>query len=333
MNNVDGMTLRVAVLAFADVELLDVVGPLQAFATASGLIGGASPAYRVDIVAEKRGPLQASSGLSIVASAGLVSPADIDTLLVAGGRGIEAACRRRPLVEWLRHAASIVRRIGSVCTGAMLLAEAGLLDGRRAVTHWNWCDRLASRHPAVSVERDAIFLQDRGIWTSAGVTAGIDLALAMVEADHGPGSALRAAQELVMFRRRPGGQAQFSAELIAEATASPPLRLLQNWVLENLTADLSIEALASRLAMSPRNFTRLFVRDTGITPAVFVERARLQQARRLLETTTHSIDVIAASCGFRSADVMRRALLRRLGIGPTDYRDRFQAPRSSSSVS
>jgi transcriptional regulator GlxA family with amidase domain len=206
-----------------------------------------------------------------------------------------------------------------------VLAAAGLLDGRRAVTHWNWCARLAERFPAITVEPDPIFLVDRGIWTSAGVTAGIDLALAMIERDLGAKLATRTAQELVMFRRRPGGQSQFSAELALQATAHRPIQELQAWILENLTADLSVEALAGRVAMSERNFARVFRRATQLTPARFVEQARLQKAREMLELGTASVEAVAFACGYQSADVLARALMRRLGVAPLDYRRRFGA--------
>jgi transcriptional regulator GlxA family with amidase domain len=255
-----------------------------------------------------------------------------DTVLIAGGRGVEEAARDLALRDALREAAVRSVRIGSVCTGAFVLAAAGLLDGRRAVTHWNWCARLADRYPAITVEPDPIFLVDRGIWTSAGVTAGIDLALAMIERDHGPKLAMRTAQELVMFRRRPGGQSQFSAELQLQATPHRPIQDLQAWILENLTADLSVEGLADRMAMSERNFARVFRRETGLTPARFVEQARLQKAREMLELGTAGVEAVAFACGYQSADVLARALIRRLGVGPQDYRRRFGAIWNSATT-
>jgi len=311
-------------IAFAGAELLDVVGPLEAFASADALAvrGGT---YTVTIVAKVAGPLSASSGLAIQATADFGALAEADTVLVAGGAGVEAAAQEPALRATLRQAVAAGRRVGSVCTGALALAASGLLDGRRAVTHWNWCDHLAARYPAVTVERDPIFLVDRGIWTSAGVTAGIDMALAMIERDHGPKLAVRTAQELVMFRRRPGGQSQFSVELEAAATGSRPMQNLQDWVLGHLATDLSVEALAAQAAMSPRNFARVFQRETGMTPARFVERARLQRARELLETSSKDLETIAASCGYGSADVLARAMLRRLNANPSDYRRRFGA--------
>jgi transcriptional regulator GlxA family with amidase domain len=315
---------RVVMVAFEAVELLDVVGPLESFANAAAL--AAEPgAYTVEIAAKAIGPVHASSSLAVAATADYATIAAADTVLVAGGTGVEEAARDLALRDALRKAALRSCRIGSVCTGAFVLAAAGLLDGRRAVTHWNWCARLSERYPAVMVEPDPIFLVDRGIWTSAGVTAGIDLALAMIERDHGPKLAMRTAQELVMFRRRPGGQSQFSAELQLQATPHRPIQALQAWILENLAADLSVEALADRMAMSERNFARVFRRETQRTPARFVEQARLQKAREMLELGSASVEAVALACGYQSADVLARAMLRRLHVGPLDYRRRFGA--------
>jgi transcriptional regulator GlxA family with amidase domain len=315
---------RVVMVAYDGVELLDVVGPLETFANAADF-AAAPNAYTVEIAAGWAGPVRASSGLVLNATLDYRAIAAADTVLIAGGTGVEEAARDLALREALHEAAMRSRRIGSVCTGAFVLAAAGLLDGRRAATHWKHCARLAERFPAVTVEADPIFIADRGIWTSAGVTSGIDLALAMIEQDHGPKVAIRTAQELVMFRRRPGGQSQFSAELQLQATPHRPIQDLQEWILENLTGDLSVEALADRMAMSERNFARVFRRETGMTPARFVEQARLQKAREMLELGTAGVEAVAFACGYQSADVLARALMRRLGVGPLDYRRRFGA--------
>jgi len=318
---------RIAVLAYPGVELLDVVGPLEVFAAASALRGkaGAPPAYAVEILAAQAGPVRASSGLAVLADRGLDRAGDgIDTLLVAGGAGIEAAVAEPRLVDWLKATAPRVRRLGSVCTGALLLAEAGLLDGRRAATHWNWCERLRRRYPAVRVEPDPIFVQDGPVWTSAGVTAGMDLALALVEADHGRELALATARDLVMFLKRPGGQSQFSAALAGQAAERRPLQALQEWMLAHPDADLSVPALAERAAMSPRNFARAFRREIGTTPAAYVERLRVEAARRRLEESDLPGETIARTCGFGNGDGMRRAFLRRLGVAPREYRERFR---------
>ena len=218
-----------------------------------------------------------------------------------------------------------MRRLASVCSGTFLLAEAGLLDGRRATTHWRVCDELAHRYPKITVERDPIFVGDRGVYTSAGVTAGMDLALALVEEDHGRELALRVARQLVMFLKRPGGQSQFSAQLAVQAADREPLRELQAWIADHLDADLSVAELASQVAMSERNFARVFTREVGLTAARFVERARVEGARRRLEESTDGVEMIAARCGFGSAEVMRRAFLRLLGVPPSAYRGRFRS--------
>jgi transcriptional regulator GlxA family with amidase domain len=217
-----------------------------------------------------------------------------------------------------------VRRLGSVCSGAFLLAEAGLLDGRRATTHWGWCKVLAERHPAVRVDPDPIFVRDGNVYTSAGVTAGMDLALALVEEDHGRALALQVARQLVLFLRRPGGQSQFSAQLAVQSADREPLRDLQAWIAEHPGLDLSVPSLARRVAMSPRNFARVFARELGTTPARFVERVRVEAARRRLEESAHGVDMVAAECGFGTAESMRRAFLRTLHVPPSAYRSRFR---------
>ena len=312
-----GITRKIVMFAFDGVELLDVAGPLEAFATASALIGGPVPGYTVEIASEERGMIRSASGLTIEAASDFGAVRGVDTLLIAGGASVVRACARPQLVGVLKEQAGRARRVGSVCTGAMLRAEAGLLDGRRAVTHWNWCDRLARGYPAVRVERAPIYIADGPVWTSAGVTAGIDLALAMIEDDFGAPVALRVARELVMFLRRPGGQSQFGVD-----TAQPrpgrdeTMRRLQAIIVDQPDADLSVEALARHAAMSPRHFARVFKRETGSPPAEYVERARLAHARSLLENTGSTVGAIAESCGFRSADVMRRAFLRYLQAHP-----------------
>jgi transcriptional regulator GlxA family with amidase domain len=210
-----------------------------------------------------------------------------------------------------------------VCTGAFVLAAAGLLDGRRATTHWRSCASLARRYPQITVDADPIFVRDGNIYTSAGVTAGMDLALALVEEDHGREVALHVARELVLFLRRPGGQSQFSAQLAVQAADREPLRELQAWIADHLDQDLSIPALAARVAMSERNFARVFTREVGVTPARFVETARIEAARRRLEESSHGVEAVAAQCGFGTAESMRRTFLRRLRVPPSAYRHRF----------
>jgi len=316
-------------VVFPDVQILDVTGPLEVFArTARWLMDHRrrrEPAYTVELLAARRGPVRSSSGLELVVRHSFMEVrGGIDTLLVAGGIGARRAPSDRALVRWLRRIAPRVRRLASVCTGAFLLAEAGLLDGRRATTHWGACRQLAERYPRVAVDPDPIFVRDGRVYTSAGVTAGMDLALALVEEDHGREIALAVARELVMFLKRPGGQSQFSVPLMAQSADLQPLRDLQGWIGEHPGADLSVAALARRAAMSARNFARVFTREVGMTPARFVERARVEAARRRLEESSVGVEVVAAESGFNSAEIMRRAFLRTVRVNPAEYRHRFR---------
>lgn len=316
-------------VVYPDVQILDVTGPLEVFArTARWLMDRGrrrEPAYTVELLAARHGPVRSSSGLELVVHRTLMEVrGGIDTLLVAGGAGSRRARSDRAVVRWLRRIAPRVRRLGSVCTGAFLLAEAGLLDGRRATTHWGACRQLAERYPRVAVDPDPIFVRDGRIYTSAGVTAGMDLALALVEEDHGREVALAVARELVMFLKRPGGQSQFSVPLLAQTADRQPLRELQVWIVEHADADLSVAALAQRVAMSARNFARVFRREVGMTPARFVERARVEAARRRLEESSVGVEAVATQCGFGSAEIMRRAFLRTVRVNPAEYRHRFR---------
>ena len=312
---------RVVIVAFPGVQSLDVTGPTEVFAHADRLVGGA---YDVELVAAEAAPLRTSSGLRLVPERAIgACRGPIDTLVVAGGTGTADALRDERLIDWLRSAAPRSRRVTSVCTGAFLLARAGLLDGRRATTHWAFCAELARRHPEVHVEPDPIFVRDGHVATSAGVTAGIDLALALVEEDLGAGTALEVARWLVLFLKRPGGQSQFSAGLAAQAAEREPLRELQAWIAGNLHADLSVAALAERAFMSPRNFARAFRREVGMTPAAYVESVRVERARLALEGGDHPVDEIARSCGFGTVETMRRAFRRRVNVSPSEYRTRF----------
>lgn len=318
-------------LVFPQFQMLDAMGPVEVFTAATRLAvtgGSRRPGYRVEIVAPKAGPVASSNGLAVVAEHGIGEVrGDLDTLIVAGGFGTRACAEDRDVISWVRRTAARSRRVASVCTGALLLAEAGLLDGKRATTHWAFAAELASRYPKIDVEADPIYLRDGRFYTSAGVTSGMDLALALVEEDLGREIALAAARWLVMFLKRPGGQAQFSTQLAAQAAAREPLRDLQWWVLEHLDEDLSVDALAARAGMSPRNFARTFAREVGITPARYVERARVEAARRRLEESGAGIEDIADACGFGTAETMRRAFLRNVRVPPADYRDRFRTVR------
>jgi len=312
-------TLRdVVILTYAGAQPIDIAGPLQAFATANEEAG--RDAYRVRVAAVGGGALTLAGGLRVLAE----KPArgGVDTLIVPGGPGVHAARNDPRQLALLRRLAHRARRTCSVCTGAFLLAQAGLLEGRKAVTHWRSCARLAAEFPAVRVMTDPIWVRDDRIWTSAGVTAGIDLTLALIEADLGPAVALQVARRLVVYMRRPGGQAQHSAPLALQgADAFGPLL---DWMLANLDKPLGVDALAERAGMTPRSFHRHFVARTGLTPAKAVERLRLDQARMLIETTRSSLLAIARRVGFGSEERLRRAFQRAFGVGPSDYRGRFQ---------
>jgi transcriptional regulator GlxA family with amidase domain len=313
---------RIVTVGFPEVQMLDIVGPAEVFSQAGRVSG--SPEYALELVAPEGAPIRASNGLGLVPHRPLERcRGPIDTLVVAGGTGVRAAARDERLSSWLRVAARRSRRVTSVCTGAFLLARAGLLDGRRATTHWGACGALARAYPTIDVDPAPIFVRDGNVYTSAGVTAGIDLALALVEEDLGPAVALDVARNLVLFVRRSGGQAQFSAALAGQAASRPRIRELQAWISDNLDADLSVPALAESTCMSPRNFARVFAREVGATPGAYVESVRVERARALLESTELQIEQIARQCGFGTVETLRRAFGRRVRLSPSEYRERF----------
>jgi transcriptional regulator GlxA family with amidase domain len=318
---------RVAILAFPQVQSLDVTGPLEVFDAATRLLRASAsrdPGYEVLVVSRGGGPVRSTSGLALVPHAALEQvTAPLHTLIVAGGTGHRRAAEDAGTLEWIADTARRARRTASVCTGAFLLARAGLLSGRRATTHWSWAERLKHDHPDVLVDPEPIFIRDGRVWTSAGVTAGMDLALALVEEDHDRELALAIARQLVLFLRRPGNQTQFSATLAAQEPERESLREVQRYVVEHVSENLSVEALAERAHMSPRNFARAFAAETGITPGRYVERVRLEAARRALEDSAEPVASVAAKCGFGTAETMRRAFLRALGVAPAEYRRRY----------
>jgi len=323
-------THLVSMLAYSDCQILDVTGPLEVFARTARWLNDhghshGEPAYRVEIIADRTGPLRCSNNLELVATRRWRDVDQTGTLLVAGGIGQDVPASNDELLAWLRRMRGRCHRLGSVCTGAIVLAAAGLLDHHQATTHWAFGERLASSGNDIRVDTDALFIADDGIYTSAGVTAGMDLALAMVESDWSREVALAVARELVMYVKRSGGQAQFSRPLKAQQAETDRLRRLQLWMLENLDGELSVEQLAGRIAMSPRNFSRRFRREVGVSPAHYVEEIRIEAARDRLESTHLSMGRIAAICGFSSAETMRRAFARRMGIAPSEYRKRFAA--------
>lgn len=316
------MTKRpVLVVLFDDVQSLDVTGPVEVFAGAGHFGGGGYPIQTASLDGD---PVRTQSGLRLLPDTTLDAVNPPHTLLVPGGGGTRGPDPR--LIDWLREHAPRAERLVSVCTGALLLAEAGLLDGHRATTHWAACDHLARCYPEVEVEPDPIFVRDGRISTSAGVTAGIDLALALVEEDLGREAALTVARHLVVFLRRPGNQAQFSAQLAAQTAHRPPLRDLQHWITEHPDGDLSVEALAARARMSPRHFARTFQAETGTTPGRYVDRVRLEHARRLLEETADGVQEVAGAAGYGTPEAMRRAFAKAMDTTPAEYRRRFHAP-------
>ncbi|MDB5411878.1 MAG: AraC family transcriptional regulator [Rubritepida sp.] len=310
----------IEVLVFPQVQVLDVTGPLQVFATANDVTGGTA-AYAINVVSSAGGTVASSSGLGFVAGPLPLIDAPLDTLIVAGGPGVEAAAGDAALVAWVRGRALRARRFASVCTGAILLASSGVLDGRRAATHWSFCAELARRFPSVRVEPDPIFVHDGPAWTSAGVTAGIDLALALVEEDLGRAVALAVARYLVMFLKRPGGQAQFSATLALQDEGR--FDKLHAWIAANLSHDLSLPVLADQAGMSERSFSRHYLEATGLTPARAIETLRVETARSLLLDSHLPVKRVAQRCGFGSEETMRRSFLRLLLVTPQEYRSRF----------
>jgi transcriptional regulator GlxA family with amidase domain len=320
------MARRVLLVGFDGAEGLDLFGPAEVFTTAGRRLGAA--AYDLVIAAVGR-TIALTSGARVATRplASLRPQAD-DTVLVVGGAddALDAAAADATLLRWLGRAARVARRLGSICDGAFLLARAGLLDGKRAATHWSSCDRLGRLHPLIEVDREAIFVRDGRLWTSAGVTTGIDMALAMVEEDHGRRLADSVAAHLVVYARRPGFQSQFSEALVAQTSASDPLGPLVAWLRANLRAPLDVTRLARRAGMSVRSLHRACLRELDTTPAKLVEKLRIEQARTLLATTRLGTKAIAARCGFGSAARMAIVFERTLGVGPRAWRTMFASP-------
>src|SRR6266478_6159739 len=320
---------RIVLLVVPPFEELDLIAPVEVFGAANRLIHPGKPVYSVEVVTNTRNrEIAGECGLRLLAEMHYseVEP-NPDSVLVICGTAARHT-RDRHLLDWLGTVASRARRIGSVCIGAYLLAEAGLLDGRRATVHWKYARELAMSYPKVSVDPNPIWVQDGNLYTSAGISAGIDLALAWVEQDHGSAAALKIARELILFLRRPGGQDQFSATLSAQALETKSIHELQVWMAENVDRKLTVDVLARRVAMSPRNFARVFTREMGATPSRYLLQLRVEAARRLLEQTDKPPAQISAACGFSSADLMRRGFQRLLGTTPGKYRGHFHRPAS-----
>ena len=319
-------TRHIVMLGYPDAQILDITGPLEVFARTSRWLRDHHrvdhEAYRIELVAPRAGWFATSGGLRLFAERAYSDAATPHTLLIAGGIGYRSFMKDESLLQWIRRQESRVERLGSICTGALLLAAAGLLKGRPATTHWAYLDRLRDTEPDIELNRDAIYVRSGKLYTSAGVTAGMDMALAMVESDWGKPTALAVAQELVMYLKRPGGQSQFSRHLLAQQR-DDVFGALELWMLEHLDADLSVEKLARRASMSPRHFARVFRQRLGTTPAAYVRRLRVEEARRHIEGGSARVKHVARESGFTSDQQLRRAYKQVLGITPAEYRSRF----------
>lgn len=316
----------VAIAIFPGVQALDVAGPLDVFSEANGFLP-AGEHYAVTVVGPARGALRASNGLAFVADQTFDdAPHRFDLMLVAGGPALPVEPPDARLIKWLGAAAADSARYGSVCTGAFALGHAGLLDGKRVTTHWQHARQLADQFPLAQVDFDRIYLRDERLVTSAGVTAGIDLSLALVTEDHGPRLALAVAKRLVVFAQRQGGQSQFSPYLTAPTDDTAPVAKVQAHVMAHIQERFTVSQLADVAGMSARNFARVFVQETGVTPHEFVERARMDTARKLLESSDAALKAVAYDCGFGSADRMRVVFMKRIGATPVQYRERFRQP-------
>lgn len=324
-------THQIWFVIFEQFQLLDVSGPLQVFATANDelQVAGHTGRYQTSVHSFCEGSVKSSSGVAIDAKRLPRSPGrGVDTVIVPGGPGVFADgkhCCQDDLVAWIRNAAPHIGRVASVCTGAFVLAQSGLLDGRRAVTHWAACEQLASQFPAIDVQPDAIYAREGSYWTSAGVTAGIDMALGMVEADMGRDIAMAVAKKLVVCYKRPGGQSQFSSALLEQTAEDPRIGELNVWMRRHLRRAFTVEQMAEHLGMTSRTFARFFRRQTGTTPAHALERIRLEHACRLIESGRLSIKAVSKECGFSSEEILRRSFIRHLHVSPSDYRQRFSS--------
>jgi len=318
----------VCIVTFDGMQPLDAIGPFEVFAGATKVLAAQrrpSAGYELSLVSEHGAPVTTESGLQIVTGRLPSGRTKFDTLLIPGGDGAPGLRRGHPLVEWIRRAATTSRRVATVCSGTFIAAEAGLLDGRTVTTHWARAKQLADDYPRLTVDADPIYRRDGDVWTSAGVTAGIDLALAMVETDYGADVAQTVARWMVMFLHRPGGQTQFATPVWVPRADRSTVRAAQDHIDSHPSDDHRLDLLAARAAMSSRHFSRVFTEQVGETPARYVERVRVEAARHELETTTSSLDTIAERCGFGTAESLRRAFQRRVGVAPDSYRRRFRS--------
>ncbi|MDO8290171.1 MAG: DJ-1/PfpI family protein [Parvibaculum sp.] len=327
--------LRVMMLGFDDAQILDIAGPVQLFTAA--LRADETPHYAVELIAKVKGPMVTTSGLTLYAARGFDEISDddlagLDTFLISGGQGTRALQHDEATLAFIRRVHARARRTASICTGAILLAAAGLLDGKSATTHWAYAPKLARDYPNVQVDGDAIFTRAGNMFTSAGVTAGMDLALALIEDDLGRDTALAIARYHVMYLMRPGGQSQYSAQLAAQAVDDERIAQVCSYIIDNPRADLTVPHLAGIARMSERNFARRFAENAAMTPALFVERARLDEARRRLSDARVPLERVAHEAGFGQAERMRRAFLKHLGVTPNRYRERFRTTRRPTTL-
>jgi len=337
---------RVVFVVYPDLQILDLTGPFEVFALANRLTlgqgeedrpggphGSHGPHYELEVVSVDGKPVRSSGGLEISPDRSVEGSVDsLDTLVVVGGTGTLEAVRDERLVAWIGSAARRSRRVASVCSGAFLLARAGLLDGRRATTHWDSCALLAESFPAVTVDPDSIFVRDGNVWTSAGVTTGMDLALALVEDDLGPDVARLVARWLVLFVQRPGGQAQFSAQLSAQRPQRSSLQDLEGWIADHIADDLSVTVMADHVGMSTRTFARVFRQELGVSPAAYVAGVRVEAARRLLVTTRRGVAEVARACGFGTVETMHRVFKRTVRVTPGEYRRHFSPVTAEEAI-
>lgn len=320
---------RVDLVIYPGFKSLEAVGPLTVFTYANKHLEaqGAPAFYDIRVAAVTPGAIISDTVMTLDASQHLDTHDLPATALVAGAHDIETSmANAQGVIDWVKASAPKIPRFAALCTGTFFLAEAGLLNGRRATTHWRMSNRLEQRYPAIDVDVDAIFIQQDNLWTSAGVSAAIDLSLAFVERDCGHKLALEVARDLVIFLKRPGGQSQFSADLASQMPESSAVRRIQGWVMDNLESPFTLGEMADQATMSVRNLTRQFQKEAGLSPMEFVERARLDKARRLLQDTGLPLKSVAFHCGFTSGDQLRRAFLKYLSVLPTDYRSRFSSP-------
>lgn len=320
---------EIAQVIFKNAQILDITGPNEVFAQVNEFLAKSNisdgPAYKLTLVSEKKGPVAMSSGLKLISDESFKTfkPTRLNTLLVAGGSGVYEAMYRKELLAFVKAQHSTATRIASICSGTFILAEAKLLNGNQATTHWSRCEKLTRMYPQIEVKPDKIYVKDGNLYSSAGVTAGIDLSLALIEEDFGREMALQVAKQLVVFMKRQGGQSQFSAHLAGQSAARGVLKDTLKWMNQNPSQNMSIDILADRCAMSERNFSRVFKREIGITPGKYVEKMRVEYAANIIETQNLGFKSIAETCGFKSEEMMRRAFIRQLNIQPHLYRKNF----------